>query len=144
MNDLTEIAERIISQSEDRSNQILEENSYITDYGSLFEEDSYDSDTLRDSIEAKIKELEAAETKHLSSTDPDARMMRFADQNKRMGYNAQAGVDANTGIVIAAEVTNEVTDHHQLNQMIDHASENLGFEPDVTVADAGYYLGTEL
>jgi hypothetical protein len=58
-------------------------------------------------------------------------------------YNAQAVVDEKSQVILAAEVTDEVSDVNQLVAMIEKTEENLaqaGIEdtPDTYLADAGY------
>jgi hypothetical protein len=55
------------------------------------------------------------------------------------GYNAQAAVDATAQVIVAAEVTQETTDNHQLLPMLGQVKQNLGRKPDGASADAGYW-----
>jgi len=54
------------------------------------------------------------------------------------GYNVQAAVDASAQVIVAAEVTQETTDHRQLLPMLHQVEKNLGRKPQVASADAGY------
>ncbi len=45
-----------------------------------------------------------------STTDPEARRMRFADGAVRAGYNAQVAVTAEHGFIVAIEVTDRRND----------------------------------
>jgi transposase len=87
--------------------------------------------------EALRQQLKASGEKQLSLTDPDARRMTTR-QGTVVGYNAQSVVDAKHKLIAAAEVTSEVTDHHQLARMALQAKENLGVEKLEVVADSGY------
>lgn len=82
-------------------------------------------------------QLKASGTKQLSLTDPDARRMTTR-QGTVVGYNAQSAVDAKHKLIAAADVTSEVTDHHQLARMAVQAKENLAAEHLEVVADSGY------
>ena len=77
-------------------------------------------------------------------TDPDSRQMH---DNGRgcivQGYNAQLTVDAETQVIIAADVTQDVLDRGQLLTMMQAAEPNAGERPKVVTADAGYW-NTEL
>jgi hypothetical protein len=55
------------------------------------------------------------------------------------GYNVQAAVDATAQVIVAAEVTQETTDHRQLLPMLDQVEKNLGRKPQAASADAGYW-----
>jgi transposase len=81
----------------------------------------------------------------INVTDPESRMMKTATGFVQ-GYNAQAAVNANQ-IVIAAAVTQDGNDVHQLLPMIDNTitmAEAAGIDPDITLvlADAGYWSDT--
>lgn len=77
-----------------------------------------------------------------SFTDPEARMMK-TNHGFDYALNAQAVVDEESQVVLAAEVTQEASDVNQLVPMIEKTGENLeaaGIEgsPDTLLADAGY------
>lgn len=54
-------------------------------------------------------------------------------------YNAQLAVDAESQVIIAAEVTQQVLDRTQLFEMMKSAERNAGCRPEVITADAGYW-----
>ena len=74
-------------------------------------------------------------------TDPESRIMPDGANKGSFvqGYNAQAAVDSQAQIVVAAEVTQETTDNHQLLPMLAQVKENLGRKPKRASADAGYW-----
>ena len=61
-----------------------------------------------------------------------------------VGYNAQTAVDAKHKLIAADDVTNEVTDLHQLANMALEAKANLNLKRAEVVADAGYYNAGEV
>ena len=65
-----------------------------------------------------------AEQKQVSVTDPDTRKMPTA-HGTVVGYNAQMAVDAKHKLIAADDVTNEVTDLHQLANVALEAKANL-------------------
>jgi len=65
-----------------------------------------------------------AEQKQVSVTDPDTRKMPTA-HGTMVGYNAQMAVDARHKLIAADDVTNEVTDLHQLANVALEAKANL-------------------
>ena len=71
-------------------------------------------------------------------TDPESRIM---GSNKAFvqGYNAQAGVDADSQIIVAADLTNQSGDCRHLPDLLDQVKENTGAVPEDVLADAGYY-----
>lgn len=71
-------------------------------------------------------------------TDPDSRIMKTR-QGYVQGYNAQVVVDVDTGVIVAADVTQEANDVKQLVPMMEQTKENTGTEPEKVLADAGYF-----
>jgi transposase len=71
-------------------------------------------------------------------TDPDSRIMKRAGGGFDQCYNAQAAVDAEQQIIVAAELTNCAADNDQLVPMLDAVQANLGAAPEQALADAGY------
>jgi len=84
-----------------------------------------------------------ADQKQISVTDPDTRKMPTA-HGTVVGYNAQLAVDAKHKLIAADEVTNEVTDLHQLADVALQAKANLELKQAEVVADAGYYNAAEV
>jgi transposase len=74
-------------------------------------------------------------------TDPESRIMPDGANKGSFlqGYNAQAAVDSKAQIIVAAEVTLETTDNHQLLPMLGQVKQNLGRKPAAASADAGYW-----
>ena len=77
-----------------------------------------------------------------SFTDPDSRMMKTTN-GFAYAYNAQAVVDEENQVVLAAEVTQEAGDVDQLVPMVKRTEENLeaagiAGTPKTLLADAGY------
>lgn len=70
-------------------------------------------------------------------TDPESRMMKTPD-GFQQSYSAQAGVDAEHQIIVAAELTQNAADVNQLLPVIDAAKANTTLDPQQAVADAGY------
>jgi hypothetical protein len=70
-------------------------------------------------------------------TDPDSRIMKARD-GFIQGYNAQAAVDADHQVIVAQRLTNQASDAHQLEPMLDHIRTNTGRQARELSADAGY------
>jgi transposase len=71
-------------------------------------------------------------------TDPDSRVMVKGGEFLQ-GYNAQAAVDAECQIIVAAAVTNQAPDQQHLVPMLDRVIANCGQAPAVASADTGYF-----
>jgi transposase len=100
---------------------------------------------LRQQIQSGLAQLAADGRQHYHRVEPEARRMKVSGRN-RFGYNAQAVVDSQEGIIVACEVTRQETDSGQLVPMIQAARENLGVvaAQTLTVADTGYGAGADL
>lgn len=73
-------------------------------------------------------------------TDPESRIMKDgATKSFVQAYNAQAVVDDEAQIIIAADVTQQANDKRQLKPMLKQVESNLGELPDKLSADSGYY-----
>lgn len=72
-------------------------------------------------------------------TDPESRILKGSDKQFLQGYNAQAVVDAETQMIIAAEVTNQAADAPHVEPMVQQVQQNTGCNPKRWLADAGYY-----
>lgn len=91
-----------------------------------------------DDLERAKKRLEDEKTKTTNLTDPDARLMKTHD-GIRPAYNAQAAVDSQYQVVVAANVVKDEADYNQLIPMIELVKQNTGKAPWITTADSGYY-----
>lgn len=82
----------------------------------------------------------AGPTRQYNFVDPDSRVMR--DNGRKcfvQGYNAQLAVDTQHQVIVAAEVTQQVTDREQLLPMVDSIRASTQTTPRTVLADAGYW-----
>ena len=89
------------------------------------------------------QQLQQRGAKQLSLTDPDSRKITRGDSSL-VGYNVPVAVDEQDKLIVAHEVTQAVTDQHQLVAMAERAKQTLGAEPLEVVADLGYSDGAEV
>lgn len=72
-------------------------------------------------------------------TDPESRILSKRGKDIIQGYNAQAAVDADTQIILAADLGNNASDCPQLLPMLEQVRANTGATPEEVTADAGYF-----
>ena len=74
-------------------------------------------------IEEKIKkaedEIEKTGQKSVCITDPESRFMENKKKRNELSYNPQITVDHDSGIIVANDVTQDCTDHNQLQPQIE-------------------------
>ncbi len=102
-----------------------------------------DAATLREKVAEALQMVESGESRHVHPLEPEARRMQ-CDGRNRFGYNAQAVVDAQAQVIVAAEVTSEENDTRQLCPMLEKAHSVTGRRAVSTVADGGYGTGEQL
>src|SRR3989337_442776 len=90
-----------------------------------------------------LNKLETSGETQVSLTDPDSRMM-LNNQKFDVCYNVQITFDAKNKLIVDYEVTNDVTDMDQLNEMASRAKEVLEVESLDVYSDKGYYNPDEI
>ena len=93
----------------------------------------------------ELKELQAhkgskeeAERVRVSTTDPEARVMRMADGGYRPAFNLQLAVDTDTRAIVGVGVTNSGSDMGQIEPMIDEVERRTGKLAKEWLVDGGY------
>jgi transposase len=88
--------------------------------------------------EAKKKEPRA------STTDPEARSMRFPDGAVRPAYNAQIAAAPKEGVIVSIEVTDRRNDAGLARPMVDDIARRYGRTPDKLMVDTSYATGEDI
>lgn len=73
-----------------------------------------------------------------STTDPEARNIKFSDGGYRPGFNVQFATDTSTGIVVGVDVTNAGTDSEEMPPMFDQLETRYEVVPDEMLVDGGF------
>jgi transposase len=121
------------------------------------EDDLYGSDKTGDELPQHIRDrnqrieklkqikqqLEKESKKKLNATDTDAVFMKTTAGIKT-AYNAQASVDEDFQVIVAADVTNDPNDKEQLLPIIEQTEQNTDADIDILTADCGYSTGNNL
>jgi len=109
-----------------------------------------DADKRRERLPTLLAELDAehSDRERVNLTDRESRVMHSADGGNMQGYNAQVFCGEGQ-VVLAAAVTNEVNDTHQLVPMLDEldstlAAAEVSDEVGVVLADAGYFTAANM
>lgn len=97
----------------------------------------------RRTIRQQAQEMAEQGIKQKVAAEPEAKIMRTANQGFKVAYNAQTAVDAKHKLIVAFELTNEGNDAGQLYPMAARAKEELQVEQVTVVADSGYSNGEQ-
>lgn len=73
-----------------------------------------------------------------STTDPEARVMKLADNGFRPAYNGQFATDVESQVIVGVDATNEGTDTRQLGPMLEQIEARYGRHPDEVLVDGGF------
>jgi transposase len=86
----------------------------------------------------KADREKAREAARVSTTDPDARVMKMADGGFRPAMNVQFAVDTASQVVVGVDVTNRGSDLGELPPMLDQIAERHGTRPEEILVDGGF------
>ena len=99
-------------------------------------------------LEAEARAKAKAEGKDPKDPPPDKAQRNFTDPESKIqktpdgfiqGYNAQAGVDELSQVIVSQHVTAISADVNQLLAAVEQMTRTLGRKPDSVLADAGYF-----
>jgi hypothetical protein len=74
----------------------------------------------------------------VSTTDPEARVMKMADGGFRPAFNAQLAVDTATQLIAGVELVNHGSDMNQMAPMHEQLRQRYGCTPTHWLADGGF------
>ncbi len=78
-------------------------------------------------------------TARVSTTDPDARVMKMGDGGFRPAFNVQFATTADEArVIVGVEVTNRGSDAGQSTPMLEQIERRTGVRPDEALVDGGY------
>jgi transposase len=103
------------------------------------EEAARQCEELRTKKEAREKgRKEKSSEARASTTDPEARNMKFSDGGCRPGFNVQFATDTATGVVVGVDVTNAGTDSEEMPPMLDQLETRYDTVPGEILVDGGF------
>ncbi len=88
--------------------------------------------------------LEREKLEKVNVTDPESRLMPACAGRKdsrkviQPSYNGQIAVDEKEQVIVAADVSQNATDHAEFRPLVEQVERNLGILPEEGSADAGY------
>lgn len=94
-----------------------------------------------EAVKARSKSKGAA---RVSTTDPDARVMKMGDGGFRPAYNVEFATDVDGRAIVGVSLTNVGSDAGQLVPMLDQVEARTGQRPDAYLADSGFAQGEAL
>ena len=80
----------------------------------------------------------------VSTTDPDARVMKMADGGYRPAYNVHFATDVDSRVIVGVRTINSGTDQGQLGPMLDAIAHRLGQLPQAQLLDGGFVTKAEI
>lgn len=86
---------------------------------------------------AKTKRKKITEAR-VSTTDPEARVMKMPDGGWRPAYNVQLATDVGSGVIVGAGVVNQGNDSGQAPPMEEQLRQRTGVHPGAYLMDGGY------
>ena len=137
--------EKSLKRLDEAINEIMKETERAAKHGGecRLPEELQQRQKLREKIQEQLKQLDEKGRDHLQPEDEDARVMKCRSE-KKFAYNAQAVVDHDSKLIVAADVVTDESDNYQLVPMLQQVKENLGTVAEQTAGDAGYGAITEL
>ncbi|MBZ0235509.1 MAG: IS1182 family transposase, partial [Deltaproteobacteria bacterium] len=86
----------------------------------------------------QTKKRDRKKAPRVSTTDPDARVMKMADGGFRPAYNLQLSTDVDSRFIVGVQVSTVGSDSAQLAPAIADIERRTGFTPEAMLVDGGY------
>jgi transposase len=80
----------------------------------------------------------------VSTTDPDARIMKMADGGFRPAYNIQVATDVDSRIIVGVRTLNTGNDQSQITPMLDAIAQRVDRLPQAHLVDGGFVTKAEI
>ena len=88
-------------------------------------------------VEAKKKPADKDQAR-VSTTDPEARVMKMVDGGFRPAHNVQFATDTESQVITGVEMINTGSDQGQMSPMVEQHKKRYGRAPDEMLVDGGY------
>lgn len=126
-----------LSQSHETDNEIRTQKHLAAQQRGAREKLARMEKALKE-IEALEKEVQEPEKVRVSTTDPDARIMKQNNNGYGPSYNAQFTTDAKKTVIVSVDVTQDSNDAGQLQPAMQRVKEEAGQAPQQVLADGSY------
>jgi transposase len=91
-----------------------------------------------DDVAKKKKAADREEKARVSTTDPDARVMKMADGGYRPAVNGQFATDVDSQAIVGVDATNLGSDKRAMPPMVDQIESRCGEPPGEYLVDGGF------
>jgi len=89
--------------------------------------------------EVHVSEKSGVNGRHVSATDPDASIVRYAGGKSKLRYKTHRSIDALDEVITAVETTTgAVSEASRMASLVDIHTVNTGIQPKAVVADSQY------
>lgn len=97
----------------------------------------------RERLESALKQFDELKAKksrvnRVSTSDPEARVMKQAAGGSAPSYNVQISTDAEHSLIVGIDVTQAGSDYQQLTPAMDRLEQTMHRAPEQVVVDGGY------
>jgi transposase len=89
-------------------------------------------------VEAAKARKKSTAAPRVSTTDPEARVMKLSDGGFRPAYNVQFATDVDSRVIVGVTVTNVGNDHGEWVPMLAQLRQRTGHAPVTALVDGGY------
>jgi len=89
-------------------------------------------------LQEAMEVLDRKKVEKVNVTEPDSWLMRNSQEVIQPCYNGQIAVDDKEQVIVAADVSQNATDHAEFKPMVEQVERNLRALPKEGSADAGY------
>jgi len=116
----------------------LEDMMYPDGDGSEIAEELRKKEYRLKKLQEAREVLEREKLEKVNVTEPDSRLMKDSRKVIQPSHNGQVAVDDKEQVIVAADVSQNATDHAEFKLMVEQVERNLGALPREGSADAGY------
>ena len=139
--------EKEIERIKEQMRQMIESSAKIDELEDLIHPDGDGSEIAVElrgkeyrlkKLQEAMEVLEREKLDKVNVTEPDSRLMKDSRGVIQPSHNGQIAVDDKDQVIVAADVSQNATDHAEFEPMVEQAERNLGSLPSESSADAGY------